>query len=141
MEVQDLGNFHQYSTCGCQVINFQMFSWWCSIHEMAPFWGFMSFFSPKYNSILMTFWPEVASHETKTVLEQSFKVLCLSRKGTYSKFTVLLHVLAQCCWKNFCCSSIKTCVIPVLVSIFVLFLSPFFTFGQFFAESFEKKNI
>ena len=34
LEVHNCGKFHLCSICGCQVINFQMFSWRCSIHEM-----------------------------------------------------------------------------------------------------------
>ena len=48
MEVHNCGKFHYGSICGCQVINFQMFSWRCSIHEMAPFGGFLGPFSPKW---------------------------------------------------------------------------------------------
>ena len=39
MEVHNHGKFHWCSICGCQVINFQMFSSQCSNHEMVPFWG------------------------------------------------------------------------------------------------------
>ena len=102
--------------------------------------GFLGTSFPKYGSILLTFWQEVVSYKTKTVFEQSLKILCLSRKAPYSKFTVLVHFWAQCWWKNFCCSSIKTCVILVLVSSFFIFLLPFLTLGPFFAESFEKNK-
>ena len=34
------GKFHQYSICGCEVKNFQSFSYWFSIYEMVPSWGF-----------------------------------------------------------------------------------------------------
>ena len=75
MEVHNYGKFHQCSICGCQVINFQMFSWQCSIHEMAPFFcgggRFLGPFSHKYGSSLLKFRPEVVSHKTKTVSEQS----------------------------------------------------------------------
>ena len=119
---------------------FSIFLWQCSIHEMALFGGFLGPFFPKYCSILLTFWQEVVSYKRKTVFEQSLKILCLNRKGTYPKFTVLVHFWAQCWWKNFCCSSIKTCVIPVLASSFFIFLSPFLTLGPFFAESFENNQ-
>ena len=69
--------------------------WWCSIHEMAPFWGFLGPFYLKYGSNLLKFWPEVVYHKTKTVFEQCFKIKCLSTNGTYPKFTVLIHFWAQ----------------------------------------------
>ena len=37
IEVHNRGNFHWCIICGCQVINFQMFLWQSSIHEMASF--------------------------------------------------------------------------------------------------------
>ena len=35
------------------------------------------------------------------------KILCLSTKGTYPKFTVLVHFWAQCWWKNFVVAQLK----------------------------------
>ena len=72
-----------------------MSSWRYSIHEMAPFRGFLGPFSPKYGSSLLKFRPEVAFHKTKTVSEQSFKIKCLSGNRTYPKLTVLVHFWAQ----------------------------------------------
>ena len=72
-----------------------MFSWRCSIHEMALFGGFLDPFSPKYGSSLLKFRPEAVSHKKKTVSEQSFKVKCLSGNRTYPKLTVLVHFWAQ----------------------------------------------
>ena len=40
IKVYICGKFHQYSTCGCEIKNFESFSYWFSIHEMAPFGGF-----------------------------------------------------------------------------------------------------
>ena len=37
MNIHNHGKFHLYSICGCQVINFQMFSWRCSIDEIVLF--------------------------------------------------------------------------------------------------------
>lgn len=76
MKIYNPGEFCLYSVCGSQVVNFQMFSWWCSINETAPFWGFLGPFSPKYDSMLLEFWPEVVYHKKKTALEQSFKIMC-----------------------------------------------------------------
>ena len=39
MVIHNCGKFHQYSISGSQVINFQMFLWRCSIHEIAPLGG------------------------------------------------------------------------------------------------------
>ena len=67
-----------------------MFSWQCSIHEMAPFFGgggVLGPFSPKCGSSLLKFRPAVVSHKTKTVSEHSFKIKCLSGNRTYPKFT------------------------------------------------------
>ena len=77
-----------------------MFSWQCTIHEMAPFGGgggggFLGPFFPKYGSSLLKFRPEVVSHKTKTVYEESFKIKCLSRNGTHPKLTGLVIFSAQ----------------------------------------------
>ena len=39
MEIHNRGKFYLYGICGCWVINFQMFSWRCSIHELGHFGG------------------------------------------------------------------------------------------------------
>ena len=95
MNIHNRGKFHHYSFCGSQVINFQMFSWQCSIHEIALFEKFLGFFSPKYSSILLTFSPEVVYYKTKTVCKQSFKFECLSTNRTYPKFKALVHFRAH----------------------------------------------
>ena len=52
-QIKDLINiyiyrkFHQYSICGCEVENFQRFSYWFSIHEW-PLLGFFGPYSSKY---------------------------------------------------------------------------------------------
>ena len=53
-----------------------MFSWWCNIHEMAAFGGFLGPFSLKYGLSLLKFQPEVVLHKKKTASEQSFKIKC-----------------------------------------------------------------
>ena len=87
--------FYHYSISGSQVINFQMFSWWCSIHEKASFGGFLWLFYPKYGSILLKISPEAVYCKKKLVCGQSFKINCLSTNKTYPKFTVLVLFLAQ----------------------------------------------
>ena len=73
-----------------------MFSWRCSIHETAPFlggerggWEGSGPGGPEGSQ------PEVVFHKTNTASEQSFKITCLSRNGTYPKLTVLVHFWAQ----------------------------------------------
>ena len=51
------GKFHHDNVCSSKVINFQMFSWRCSSHEMDLFWPFLGPFSPKYGSNLLKFGP------------------------------------------------------------------------------------
>ena len=60
-----------------------------------PFGGLLNTFSPKYRTSLLKFRPEVVSHKKKTVSKQSFKIMCLSRNGTYPKLKVLVHLWAQ----------------------------------------------
>ena len=43
IKIHVLGKFHQYSICGCEVKNFQSFSYVFSIDEIAPFWGGQDF--------------------------------------------------------------------------------------------------
>ena len=62
---------------------------------MASFGGFLGPFSLKYGSSFLKFRPEVVSHNTKTVSEQSFKINHLSENGTYPNLTVLVHFWAQ----------------------------------------------
>ena len=40
------GKSHQYSICGCEVKNFQSFSYWFSIDELALFRGFWALTPP-----------------------------------------------------------------------------------------------
>ena len=95
MMIHNRGKFHQYSISGSQAINFQMFLWRCSIHEMAPFGGFLGLFSPTYSSILLKISPEAVYCKTKIVCEQSFKIKCLSPNGVYPEFTILVCFWAQ----------------------------------------------
>ena len=68
------GKFHLYSISGCQVMKFEMFSWQCSIHEMAHFRRFLDPNSPKYGQILLKFLPDVVVlANIKRVFEESLK--------------------------------------------------------------------
>ena len=88
-------NFHQHSICGSQVTYFQMFSWQCSIHQMAPFWEFPGLFSPKYHLNQLKVGPEVFHHKKKTVYKHCFKTKCLGTNRMHPKFTVLVHFWAR----------------------------------------------
>ena len=61
----DIDKFLQNSICGCEVQNFLSFSYWFSIHEMAPFFGRgergedSSPYFHKYCSILLKIWTEL----------------------------------------------------------------------------------
>ena len=47
MKLHNRGKFHKYNIYGCQVINFQMFSYRFRIHEMAYYGRFWNSLSPK----------------------------------------------------------------------------------------------
>ena len=95
MKIHNRVKFHFHTICGLKVINFQMFSWWCSSHEMSPFWVFLGPFSSKYGPKLLKFEPEIVHYQTKTVYQQCFIIRCLRTNGTYPKFSVLVHFWAQ----------------------------------------------
>ena len=80
------GKFHLYSICGCQVIKFEMFSWRCSIHEMAHFGEFLGPNSPKNGQILLKFLPEIVLKDSKTVFEESLKNRNFYKNREYPKF-------------------------------------------------------
>ena len=90
MKTYNCGKFHLYSICFSQVINFQMFLWCCSIHEMDPFREVLGPFSSKYSPIWLKFWPVVDKDKdmTKTLCEQSFEIMCLrgNRKSLRLQF-------------------------------------------------------
>ena len=65
IKTYNLGKFHEYSFCGCQVIDFQSFSYRFSIHEMSLLGGFLGPNLPKYCPILMQVSPEVVFKEKK----------------------------------------------------------------------------
>ena len=95
MVIHNRGKFHQYSISCSQVIKFQMFLWQCSIHEMAPFRGFLGLFSPKYSSVLLKISPEVVYCKKNIMCKKSFKIKRLSANRMYPKFTVLVRFWAQ----------------------------------------------
>ena len=66
--IHNRGKFYEYSIFGCQVINFQSFSYQFSIHEMALFGEVLDPNSPNYCQILLKFSAKVVLKETKIVL-------------------------------------------------------------------------
>ena len=55
MEIHNRGKFHEYSFCGCQVINVQMFSDQQKIPFLGAFGWFFGHNSPKSSQILSKF--------------------------------------------------------------------------------------
>ena len=92
IKIHNCGTFHLYSICNCEVINFQMFSWQCSIHEIAPLGSFLGPNSPKCCQILLKFLPELVIKETQTVFKEFWKNSIFYETGD----TQNLHV-----WSNF----------------------------------------
>ena len=90
MKIQNHGKLHFYSICDCQVINFPMFLWRCSMHEMGHFWEFLSLNSPKYCQIFAKFSPEVVFKETQTVFQEFWKNSNFCRTGRHLKFVRLV---------------------------------------------------
>ena len=69
MEIHNRAKFHLHSICGCHVINFQMFLWQWSSHELGHFGGNLGRNSLKNASILLKLAPEVDLKERNTVLK------------------------------------------------------------------------
>ena len=95
MKMYNRGKFHLYSICGCQVIKFEMFSWRCSIHEMAHFGGFLGPNSPKYGQILLKFLPEWVLKDTKTVFGKPLKNVNFYQNREYPKFGGFVQLWGQ----------------------------------------------
>ena len=92
MKIHNRGTFHLYSICGGQVISFQMFSWWCSIHEIVLFGSFLGPNSPKCCQILPKFLPELVFKETQTTLKEFWKNPNFYKKRRYPKFACLVQL-------------------------------------------------
>ena len=103
MKIHNRGKFHLYSICGSQVINVQMFRG-DGVSIKLPLLGGLWVLSPPDTAqFWWIFFPEIASHTSNKLLQQSFKNLYLSRKGTYWKCTVLVHI-----WNKFTPAKCKT---------------------------------
>ena len=64
MKVHNRGKFHQYSICGCQVMNFQMFSQQQKLPLQAASGWFSGHNSPKCSQILLKFGTECIIYVT-----------------------------------------------------------------------------
>ena len=95
IEVHNRGKFHLYSICGCEVIKFQMFSWWGSIHEMAHSGEVLGPNSPKKGRIRLKFLPEVVLKNTKTVFQESLINRNFYQNRGYPKFARLVWLSGQ----------------------------------------------
>ena len=83
MEVHNCSKFHQCSICGCQVINFETFSWRYRRLETN-----MTRYCWNFNQRYVV-------HKKKAVSEQTFKIKCLSGNRTHPKLMVLVRFWAQ----------------------------------------------
>ena len=70
IKIHNHDQFHQYSICGCQVIIFQSFSYWFSIHKVALFGFFMGPYSPKCGLIMLQFSPEVFKNSALRIFQK-----------------------------------------------------------------------
>ena len=86
MKTHNRVKFHFDIICGCQVINFQMFSWQCSIHELGHLREILSPNSPKYCLILLKFAPEVVLKEEKTMFQKFLENSNRNENWTLAKF-------------------------------------------------------
>ena len=69
IKIHNRVKFYLDSICGCQVINFQRFSWQWSSHELGHFGGVLGPNWPKNGSILLKLAPEVNLKERNIVLK------------------------------------------------------------------------
>ena len=70
-----------------------MYSWQCSIHEIAPFlWG-RGFWTLSHPNLARVCWNFVRLFYAVSI--QSFKIKCLGGNKTYPKLTVLVHIWVQ----------------------------------------------
>ena len=93
MKIHNRGKFHLYSICGCQVMNFQMFSWQCSIHKMVLLGGFFGSWLPQIlPDFAKIFLPEVVFKDTQTVFEELWKNSSFYRNERYPKFAGLFKL-------------------------------------------------
>ena len=96
IKIRNRCQFHQYSACGFQVINFQKnFLYWFN----SPFLGgrgeFMGPYSPKCGWIMLNFSPELFSKNTKVLLYKFFRINHSGLNGACTKFTILVYFGAQ----------------------------------------------
>ena len=76
LKIYNLGKFHQFSICGCQVKNFPCFAHRFSIHGMLFFGRLVGLFSPKYGPILSFYGKKTAGLRLATLLKKSLWHRC-----------------------------------------------------------------
>ena len=72
MKIHNRCTFHLYSIWGCQVKNFQSFSCWSSIHEMALLGRFLDPYSPKCCPVLQKKFSRSSFQGEKNGIEKIF---------------------------------------------------------------------
>ena len=88
MKIPNCGKFHEYSICGCQVINFQSVLYQFSIHQMVLFRGFTQRY-PKFALLVQLWlpvslwrWPKNFSHRAIQISQNQAHISsCFSRKN------------------------------------------------------------
>ena len=65
-KIHNPGKLHQYNIYGCEVVNFQMFLYWCSFHEMALFVQFVGSSTQEYSWIMLKLPQELVLRIIKT---------------------------------------------------------------------------
>ena len=93
--MRNRGKLHLYSICGWKVKKFEMFSWQCSIQEMAHFLAFLGPNSPKYGLIFLKFAPQLVLMGSKTLFEFFFENENFYRNRTYPKFAGFFQFLSN----------------------------------------------
>ena len=93
--MRNRGKLHLYSICGWKVKKFEMFSWQCSIQEMAHFLAFLGPNSPKYGLIFLKFAPQLVLMGSKTLFEFFFENENFYQNRTYPKFAGFFQFLSN----------------------------------------------
>ena len=92
IKIHNRGKFYEHSIFDCQVINFQSFLYWFSIHEMALFGEVLGPNSPQNCQIYLIFFLQVVFKKQK----QYFKNLWKTQIFTETRDIQSLHF-----WSNF----------------------------------------
>ena len=90
IKVYICGKFHQYSICGCEIKNFDSFSYWFSICEMAPFGGFCALTPTNIVQSIVKYCSNIFAplYLFASVLVALFPVLCGLLRSVFYLFYV-----------------------------------------------------